>query len=768
MTSKRPGPLSAVLASPRSGDGKTTMALALARFLGRRGLTVLPCTCGANPTDGALLAKACDAPCLSLDTRLMGDSIVRARLAREAELADAVLIEGNGGLLEDGAEGGTKASGMSLTKGGSDRDGVGSDGAAGDGAGRAVADPTLSVAALLRAPLVLVVDASLPVPATLAQVEEVASLCAAAGVTLFGVLANRVESQAHRRMLETHLAKRGLVPLLLCLGPLGEETLPLSGISPVRSDDYREWHREGGLLRDLVRLMGDDTHRLLGELRYWHAKKQRQASDRTPEDAPKHGKETPPPPAAVSDRVVRPGGPHRILAVALDDVFCLYFAENLDLLRRMGWEVVFFSPCEDRSLPAADALYIGDGWPGFCAAKLSENTQMRTDVRLAAEEGVPVYAEGAGVAWLARELETGDGRRFPMCGVLDLVVRVDDTVEGAKRRRGKGITDLVVMEPASTQPFGLDTLSVTPLVRGHRAEVADFEPDPSWRPLYVGARGKDADRPFGFVTGPRDNVAISSVRAWFPSLPDGAQPEDPRDEPEGPQAKRVSEPRPKPAPCVVMFTGPLRIGRAELMDRVSAELENRGRHHVRVSLEKLVDSVQNPSSRRVHLKQTEALGLFTAHDYHLRLRREAESHGLVLCTHVLCGRVDWMLDLKDTLEGVRLVIFELHCDIQTLFAREKDSGYRSGMEEISMEQAHDQEELPLSRAGILPCTGISVDDPEGTADWAGRVMKELEREEVFSRNSAPARKGRQGVDACNAWMQLQERRPRTLREHLGG
>ena len=50
------------------------------------------------------------------------------------------------------------------------------------------------------------------------------------------------------------------------------------------------------------------------------------------------------------------------IGIALDEAFCFYYQDNLDLLSRAGAKLVFFSPLRDR-LPDVDAVYLGGGYP---------------------------------------------------------------------------------------------------------------------------------------------------------------------------------------------------------------------------------------------------------------------------------------------------------------------------------------------------------------------------------------------------------------------
>lgn len=107
------------------------------------------------------------------------------------------------------------------------------------------------------------------------------------------------------------------------------------------------------------------------------------------------------------------------IGIAMDEAFCFYYEDNLRLLRKLGAELVPFSPIRDAALPEAiSGLLLGGGYPELHAEALSQNIRMREAVRKAVEGGMPSIAECGGFLYLHRELETGDGKRYPMAGVL--------------------------------------------------------------------------------------------------------------------------------------------------------------------------------------------------------------------------------------------------------------------------------------------------------------------------------------------------------------
>lgn len=75
------------VAAPRSGEGKTTAAMALCRALRERGLAVQAFKCGPDYVDPTFLATASGRSALNLDTWLMGENGVRRIFARAGRQA---------------------------------------------------------------------------------------------------------------------------------------------------------------------------------------------------------------------------------------------------------------------------------------------------------------------------------------------------------------------------------------------------------------------------------------------------------------------------------------------------------------------------------------------------------------------------------------------------------------------------------------------------------------------------------------------------------
>jgi cobyrinic acid a,c-diamide synthase len=89
-----------LLAAVASGQGKTTVTAALARKLARSGRKVRVFKCGPDFIDPMVLQRASGSPVESLDLWMVGEERCTRLLAKAAQEADAILIEGVMGLYD--------------------------------------------------------------------------------------------------------------------------------------------------------------------------------------------------------------------------------------------------------------------------------------------------------------------------------------------------------------------------------------------------------------------------------------------------------------------------------------------------------------------------------------------------------------------------------------------------------------------------------------------------------------------------------------------
>ncbi|MEV6002502.1 cobyrinate a,c-diamide synthase [Streptomyces griseomycini] len=382
-----------VIAAPSSGSGKTTVATGLMAALTARGLAVSPHKVGPDYIDPGYHALATGRAGRNLDAYLCGPELVGPLFAHGARGCDIAVVEGVMGLY---------------------------DGAAGEGE----LASTAQVAKLLRAPVVLVVDASSQSRSVAALVHGFVSWDPE--VRVGGVILNKVASDRHEALLREALESAG-VPVLGVLRRAAPVETPSRhlGLVPVAERQAAAVDAVAAMAAQVE--AGCDLEGLVALARgagalscaAWDAAEVLDSSPPPPLPVPASGSSAPRRP--VRPERARPQAPDRLtVAVAGGAAFTFSYAENAELLGAAGAEVVPFDPLRDEELPeGARGLVIGGGFPEVYAAELSANEALRRAVSGFALGGAPVAAECAGLLYLCREL---DG--LPMCGVLDASARM--------------------------------------------------------------------------------------------------------------------------------------------------------------------------------------------------------------------------------------------------------------------------------------------------------------------------------------------------------
>jgi cobyrinic acid a,c-diamide synthase len=367
-----------VIAAPSSGAGKTTVATGLMAAFTAAGLTVSPHKVGPDYIDPGYHALATGRPGRNLDAYLCGTDLVAPLFRHGADGCELAVVEGVMGLYDGAADQGELAS-------------------------------TAQVAKLLRAPVVLVVDASSQSRSVAALVHGFASWDPE--VRIGGVILNKVATDRHEHLLREALGGSG-VPVLGVLRRAAEVATPSRhlGLVPVAE-------RQADAV-DAVASMAEQVRAgcdLDGLLALARSAPPLDARAWTPafEAGPHSGG------AVVSSAAVAGSG-RQVVAVAGGAAFTFSYAEHVELLRAAGAEVVAFDPLRDEQLPEGTrGIVIGGGFPEVYAPELSANEPLRKAVSELARSGAPVAAECAGLLYLARSL---DGK--PMCGVLDADARM--------------------------------------------------------------------------------------------------------------------------------------------------------------------------------------------------------------------------------------------------------------------------------------------------------------------------------------------------------
>ncbi|MDY0745565.1 cobyrinate a,c-diamide synthase [Paucibacter sp. R3-3] len=108
----------------------------------------------------------------------------------------------------------------------------------------------------------------------------------------------------------------------------------------------------------------------------------------------------------------------RRVAVARDACFSFIYPANLDCLRRLGAELLTFSPLAGEPLPPCDALWLPGGYPELHAQALASNESFFAALVAHLEAGRPLLAECGGMLALLDSLTDLEGRTHRMAGLI--------------------------------------------------------------------------------------------------------------------------------------------------------------------------------------------------------------------------------------------------------------------------------------------------------------------------------------------------------------
>lgn len=358
-----------LVAAPRSGAGKTTIALGLMRAFARGGLRVAGLKNGPDYIDPAFHQAATGLPSVNLDSFTMPPALLDGLVERAESQADLLIAEGSMGLF-DGIRGEIGATGASA-----------------------------DLAARFGWPVLLVLDVS-----GHAQTAGALALgCARFDprLRLAGVVLNQVASPRHRLLAEDGLAMAG-IPVLGVLARDGALALPERHLGLVQAEERAGLPAHLDRIADAV-AAGLDLAAILAAAR----------SASRPTGAEQLG-------LATAKQAVPPPPGQRI-GLARDAAFSFIYPHLLAAWREAGAEIVLFSPLNDEPPPAdADCVWLPGGYPELHAGRLAGAARFLAGLRVFAQDR-PVHGECGGYMVLGQALRDAQGIAHAMAGLLPVV-----------------------------------------------------------------------------------------------------------------------------------------------------------------------------------------------------------------------------------------------------------------------------------------------------------------------------------------------------------
>lgn len=345
-----------VLSGSSSGVGKTSISCGLIFALKKLGYNIQPFKVGPDYIDPSYLSLASGNSTRNLDVWLMGKSGV-LECFLDNSTSDISLVEGVMGYY-DGFSGDSNHS------------------------------STHHVASILKAPVILVLDAS----------KTARSIAATAlGFKKFhknsriqGIILNKLGSTKHEFLCRQALESLK-IPILGCIPKDNELSLDSRHLGLIPTIESK---LQSKIVIKIAKKIADfiDTKKLIQII---------------------HNIESLPKPIPKKSIT-----PKTTIGVALDNSFNFYYQDNLEILKRQGAKIKFFSPTTNSKLPQCDSLYIGGGFPEIQGKILSKNQQMKNDIKKFAENEKVIYAECGGLMYLTNSIRY-DSKNYKMVGLFD-------------------------------------------------------------------------------------------------------------------------------------------------------------------------------------------------------------------------------------------------------------------------------------------------------------------------------------------------------------
>jgi len=348
---------SIVVAGLSGGSGKSVVSVALTAYLHKTGSQVVPFKKGPDYIDAGWLSQAADHPCCNLDPYLMSPEVIESSFYNSRAKGDFAVIEGNRGLY--------------------------------DGVDAAGGFSTAELAIQLGLPVLLVVNCTKTTRTVAAMVLGCRELDKR--VNIVGIVLNQVATDRQEMVIREAVEQYTGIPVVGVVPRQKVDIFPMRhlGVTP-----HQETDGKIDVFDRLNRIITDhfDIEKIVSLMRCDTVEVEEQESERCEPD--------------VTIGIIR------------DRAFQFYYEENLKALRQTGARLVMIDALEASELPEGlDGLYIGGGFPETSAKEIAENEQFRESVRLAAEAGLPIYAECGGLIFLGRSIVM-DGQEYPLAGVF--------------------------------------------------------------------------------------------------------------------------------------------------------------------------------------------------------------------------------------------------------------------------------------------------------------------------------------------------------------
>ncbi|WP_026492634.1 cobyrinate a,c-diamide synthase [Butyrivibrio sp. XPD2002] len=360
-----------LIAAPGSGSGKTLITCALLQILKRHGYRPASFKCGPDYIDPMFHKRVLDLPSRNLDVYLAGERGLVSCLEKGMADSDIAVIEGVMGFFDGISATSTKGS-------------------------------SYDIAGITGIPAILVVNARGMSKSIIPLIKGFVDY--GDGKRIKGVILNNISAMLAEKIRDDIYEETGA---------------PVIGHLPVMKDVAFESRHLGLVMPneiadvlDKIERVADEFEKSLDIMQLLDMAKCNLSIDK---DSADHDQSDD---LLEKTEVFRQTHEPVRVGVAMDEAFCFYYEDNLDLLRELGAEIVPFSPIHDERIPDVSKLILGGGYPELYAKELSENVSMLESIRNAANNGMPILAECGGFLYLQKKMADAGGESYDMAGIF--------------------------------------------------------------------------------------------------------------------------------------------------------------------------------------------------------------------------------------------------------------------------------------------------------------------------------------------------------------
>ena len=359
-------PPTLIIAGTTSGVGKTTISLAIMYALKyKKGFSVQPFKIGPDFIDPSYHKIITGRESHTLDAWMMGKNGIISSLQNTAKDVDVAIIEGVMGLFD----------GLS---------------------GKNDFASTAYVAKILNTPVILVIDAAKAARSIAAMV--FGYLHFDRRLKISGIILNNVSGPKHARYIAEACKSKIKVPILGIVQRDNELRMDERHLGLIPTDEL-DYTKKSKIMKVAKKVSEEIYYDKIVSIFKLRKSKYTEIVKKS-----------------------EPSISKLKIGVALDNSFNFYYNENLNSLRNLSAEITFFSPLNDSHIPNdVSGLMLGGGFPEVMADKLHSNQSMRRSIKIAVEQGMPIYGECGGLMYLTKSIAgyRDFKKPFKMVGVIE-------------------------------------------------------------------------------------------------------------------------------------------------------------------------------------------------------------------------------------------------------------------------------------------------------------------------------------------------------------